>query len=82
MNGDSPQTDLLDELADEFVSRIQAGESPTINEYCQKHPNLEEPIRELFPTLAMLEDIKPSQEMPGPGQGPPPDRYWRVSHCR
>ena len=48
------------ELADDFVRRRQAGEHPTISEYCEQHPELASEIEELFPTLVMLEKTKSS----------------------
>ena len=57
MNDDSH--DPIDELADDFVSRMEAGESPSIEEYCERYPELAGQIRELFSTLAMLQEAKP-----------------------
>jgi serine/threonine protein kinase/WD40 repeat protein len=45
----------VDELADLFVARLRRGERPSVSEYCLHHPDLADEIRELFPTLAMLE---------------------------
>ena len=50
--------ELVMELADDFVSRHQRGESPSISAYCRKHPEMADEIRELFPTLLMLEGSK------------------------
>jgi hypothetical protein len=46
-------------LVDEFVARRRRGEHPTIKEYCVKHPDLAQEIRELFPTAKMVEEFKP-----------------------
>ena len=35
-----------------------------MSEYCQRHPDLADEIRDLFPTLSMLENVKPSKEGP------------------
>ncbi|MEM8679503.1 MAG: protein kinase [Planctomycetota bacterium] len=59
MMSDSSVHDLIDELADEFLNRKLAGESPAISEYCQRHPKLADEIRNLFATLDLLENIKP-----------------------
>jgi serine/threonine protein kinase/WD40 repeat protein len=45
----------LDELADSFVARLRNGERPSITQYVRMHPELADDIREMFPTLAMLE---------------------------
>lgn len=45
----------LDLLAEEFVERLRNGERPEISDYATRFPELEAEIRDLFPTLAMLE---------------------------
>ena len=62
MNPDSSTHDLLDELADEFVSRKQAGHDPTITEYCERYPALAGQIKEIFPTLELLQQARVSSE--------------------
>lgn len=64
-------SNLLNDLADEFLSRRHAGEAPSLSEYCRRHPELEAEIRELFPTLALLEELKPQDDG---GDLPIPDR--------
>src|SRR5262245_57283130 len=49
----------VDQLAEEFVGRHRRGESPSISEYVEQHPELAEQIRELFPALLALEQLKP-----------------------
>ncbi|MFN0054942.1 MAG: protein kinase domain-containing protein [Planctomycetales bacterium] len=46
---------LLGQLADEFTSRVRGGELPEVEEYASRHPGLAPRIRELFPTLMLLE---------------------------
>ena len=58
MSQDVSGDDLIYDLADEFVSRKQAGESPSISEYCARYPHLAGRIREIFATLSMLESVK------------------------
>ncbi len=70
---DSSAPDLIDELADEFLCRLQAGESPSVSEYCRLHPDLAGPIGELFPTLMILEDAKSSTREEPRLAAPPPD---------
>ena len=48
----------IDILVDEFLARKRRGENPTIKEYCVKHPALAQDIRELFPTVKRIEDLK------------------------
>ena len=52
-------------LADEFVERARRGENPTISEYVRRRPDLEAGIREVFPLLYVMEDVKP--ELPTQG---------------
>ena len=49
---------LLNELAEEFAASYRRGERPSLQEYCDKHPELAEDIREFFPTLVEMERIK------------------------
>src|SRR5262245_38158950 len=49
---------LLNRLADEFAARHRAGERPALQEYCDRHPELADDIRALFPALAELERAK------------------------
>ena len=60
MTDESSHSKRIDMLADEFLARRRRGESPTIEEYCVKCPDLAKYIRELFPTLEMMETLKPS----------------------
>jgi serine/threonine protein kinase/tetratricopeptide (TPR) repeat protein len=58
-SGSAP--DPLGELAEEFLERYRRGERPALMEYTDPHPELAEQIRELFPALVMLEDVRPSK---------------------
>jgi serine/threonine protein kinase len=46
-------------LADEFLARCKGGEKPTIKEYCDRHPDLADEIRDVFEAVLMVEDLKP-----------------------
>ena len=46
-------------LADEFLERYRRGERPAVSDYARRHPELADQIRDLFPSLAMLEDARP-----------------------
>ena len=48
----------LDSLAEEFVSRWRLGDHASIEEYARQHPDLAEEIRDLFPTMLELEQLK------------------------
>ena len=49
---------LLTRLADEFAARYRAGERPSLQEYIDRHPALAEEIRELFPAMVEIEQVK------------------------
>jgi serine/threonine protein kinase/WD40 repeat protein/Tfp pilus assembly protein PilF len=50
-------SDLINELAHEFAERYRRGERPPLREYAERHPELADEIRELFPTLVMMEQL-------------------------
>jgi serine/threonine protein kinase len=60
----------VDDLAEEFARRWREGERPSIEEYTARFPNWAADIRELFPTVLMMEELKPRCE-DGPAWSPP-----------
>jgi WD40 repeat protein/serine/threonine protein kinase len=46
---------LLTRLADEFAARFRAGERPALKEYVDRHPELADDIREMFPAMVEIE---------------------------
>ena len=52
-------------LADEFLARCKRGEKPTIKEYCDRHPDLADEIRDVFEAVLMVEDLKPGHDDTG-----------------
>src|SRR5579859_5051556 len=69
---------LLDRLADEFAERYRRGERPSLQEYVDRYPDLADEIREYFPALAEVEQVKENrrevQEPPSHGPLPPLER--------
>src|SRR5262249_29846926 len=45
-----------------FLARCKRGEKPTIKEYCDRHPELADEIRDVFEALLMVEDLKPGSD--------------------
>jgi hypothetical protein len=45
------------ELAEEFIDRYRKGERPPLKEYIDRHPELAAEIKEVFPAMAMMENI-------------------------
>jgi len=49
---------LLTRIADEFAARYRAGERASLQEYIDRHPELADHIRELFPAMVEIEQVK------------------------
>jgi WD40 repeat protein/serine/threonine protein kinase len=59
MSEASSQSNVFDQLVEEFVARQRRGEHPSLTEYIARCPELADDIRELFPALALMEDVRP-----------------------
>ena len=57
MTSSSDQRNPVELLAEEFLDRKRRGERPTLQEYLDRHAELAEEIRDLFPALLMIEDL-------------------------
>jgi WD40 repeat protein len=55
---ESERDDLLDRLVEEFAARLRRGERPALKEYADRHPELADEIRELFPAMVEVEQAK------------------------
>jgi WD40 repeat protein/serine/threonine protein kinase len=60
---------LLNQLADEFVARYRQGERPALTDYLAKYPALADDIRDLFPALVGMEQVKEDRQEMGPPAG-------------
>ncbi len=49
----------VERLAEEFMERQRRGEHPQLSEYTAKYPELADDIRDLFPALVVMEELKP-----------------------
>ncbi len=58
MADDQTDRDPLEELAAEYVERHRRGETPSVSEYVARCPDLADEIRDLFPTILFLEQLK------------------------
>ena len=58
------------ELAEEFLARYRKGERPSLAEYVDRHPHLAEQIREVFPAMALMENIGIEESAPAAGARP------------
>lgn len=57
LSNDGSTYDVLEQLSQDFTSRIRKGEQPTIEEYEDAHPDLAESIRELFEAIVFAEQL-------------------------
>jgi WD40 repeat protein/serine/threonine protein kinase len=57
MSTSSDRRNPVEVLAEEFLERKRQGEKPTLREYLDRHPELADEIRDLFPALLMMEDL-------------------------
>ncbi len=58
MNEATIDRDPLEQLADEFAARCRRGETPSVAEYAARYPGLAGRIADLFPAVAMLEQLR------------------------
>jgi serine/threonine protein kinase/WD40 repeat protein len=55
MSDAKSQPEQLGSLMDDFVACYRRGERPSVTEYAERHPELAGEIRELFPSLVLME---------------------------
>src|SRR5262249_40634756 len=72
----TPARNPVERLAEEFVRRAKRGERPSLTEYLEKYPDQAAEIRELFPIIALREQVKPAVVEPAgpPAAAEPPGR--------
>jgi WD40 repeat protein/serine/threonine protein kinase len=65
----------LNRLAEEFAERCRRGDRPSLQEYLDRHPELADDIREFFPALVEMEQVKEERkELPEGSPLPPLER--------
>jgi serine/threonine protein kinase/WD40 repeat protein len=78
MNQTNGERDPLDVVAESFLEHCRRGAHPSPEEYAQRHPELADRIRALFPTLLAMEEVYPvpglSRAVARPSPGPAPER--------
>src|SRR6516165_2997892 len=79
MKTSSGERNPVELLAEEFLDRKRRGEQPTLREYLDRHPDLADEIRDLFPALLMMEDLGESS---GATTGPPAGEDRNASGAR
>jgi serine/threonine protein kinase len=77
MTGPPSGRDPLEELAKEFLSRYRTGERPPLSEYAGRRPDLADRIRQVFPTLVLMESLGPPPEAARPRPAGGESRFVR-----
>jgi tetratricopeptide (TPR) repeat protein len=74
--------ELLDRLVEEFNERFRKGERPSLKEYCDRHPELADELRELLPAMAQVEQAKGglAQEVATAAQATPALQHFGDFH--
>ncbi len=72
--------DLLDRLVEEFNERFRKGERPSVKEYCDRHPDLADDLREFLPALAQVEQAKDGLAQEGKAAAPAPPSAPVLQH--
>ena len=57
MAASESHSEIVLELAEEFIARYRRGERPSLKEYIDRHPELAAEIRDVFPAMAMMENV-------------------------
>jgi serine/threonine-protein kinase len=75
MSTSGSNSEIVLSLAEEFLERYRNGERPSLKEYCDRNPELAGEIREVFPAMAMMENIALKDEslagdLPAPVHAP------------
>ncbi len=74
MESSESRSAVVLELAEEFLDRYRHGQRPSLKEYVDRHPELAVEIRDVFPAMAMMENIALADEsMAGEATGGGPD---------
>jgi hypothetical protein len=64
------RSEIVLALAEEFLERYRQGERPSLKEYTDRHPELAAEIKQLFPAMAMMENIAVTLPADSAGKGP------------
>jgi len=62
MTDSACERDPVELLADEFASRYRNGECPSVAEYAARYPRYAGKIAELFPAVAMMEQLRTEEK--------------------
>lgn len=52
---DFDSSDIVDQIAEEILEQVRLGEKPSLDDYAERYPEVESELRELFPSLLLME---------------------------
>jgi len=78
---DSTPSERVAALADEFLDRHRRGDKPPVREYAEKYPELAEEIRQVFPAVALLENVAIEDSRPPRARRYRPGRWATSASC-
>ncbi|MHC5064902.1 MAG: serine/threonine protein kinase, partial [Planctomycetota bacterium] len=58
MKAAEDNSELFEEISEDFAARLRAGERPSVRAYADRYPDLAEEILDLFPGIEAMETIK------------------------
>jgi hypothetical protein len=71
MSASESRSDVVLALAEEFLERYRQGQRPSLKEYIDRHPDLAAEIKEVFPAMALMENVALADEsLAGDATGP------------
>jgi choice-of-anchor C domain-containing protein len=62
MSASESRSAVVLQLAEEFLERYRKGERPSLKEYFNRHPDLASEIKEVFPAMALMENVALADE--------------------
>jgi WD40 repeat protein len=65
-DNDLSDPDPFGAIADEFVEAIRRGQRPSVEEFARRYPERADELREMLPTLALMEQAKSGDDTSGP----------------
>ncbi len=62
MSASESRSAVVLQLAEEFLERYRQGQRPSLKEYIDRHPELAAEIKEVFPAMALMENVALADE--------------------
>src|SRR5579884_174545 len=62
MSASGSHSAVVLQLAEEFLQRYRQGQRPSLKEYIDRHPELAAEIKEVFPAMALMENVALADE--------------------